>query len=116
MREVKSYCRFCMPFCGTRITLDDQDQIVDVKGDRDDLMTQGYICFKGVQAPASYHAEDRVLHPLKRQADGTFARISWQQALDEIAGKLRSTIDHYLGVSRMSLRFSSPLPRGKGFA
>src|SRR5690606_7291378 len=66
MREVKSYCRFCMPFCGTRVTLDDNDRIISVKGDRDDLMTSGYICFKGVQAPASYDAADRVLHPLKR--------------------------------------------------
>ena len=92
MREVKSYCRFCMPFCGTRVTLDDNDRIVSVKGDRDDLMTSGYICFKGVQAPASYDAADRVLHPLKRQPDGSFAPIPFEQALDEIADRLRALI------------------------
>lgn len=95
MREVKSFCRFCMPFCGTKVTLDDDDQIIAVSGDKDDLMTSGYICFKGVQAPASYSADDRVLHPLKRQPDGTFARIPLEQALDEIAAKLRDTIAHH---------------------
>lgn len=92
MREVKSFCRFCMPFCGTKVTLDDNDQIVSVKGDRDDLMTSGYICFKGVQTPASFSAPDRVLYPMKRQPDGTFTRIGFEQALDEIAAKLRNII------------------------
>src|SRR3546814_18324170 len=47
MREARSFCRFCMPFCGTRVTLDDKDHIVEVRGDRDDLMTTGYACMKG---------------------------------------------------------------------
>src|SRR3546814_11687592 len=75
MREARSFCRFCMPFCGTRVTLDDKDHIVEVRGDRDDLMTTGYACLKGLQAPASYNAADRVLQPLKRQADGSFQPI-----------------------------------------
>src|SRR3546814_10764068 len=89
MREARSFCRFCMPFCGTRVTLDDKDHIVEVRGDRDDLMTTGYACLKGLQAPASYNAADRVLQPLKRQADGSFQPIPLEQALDEIAAKLR---------------------------
>ena len=50
MREVKTFCRFCMPFCGVRVTLDDHDQIAEVRGDKDDLMTAGYACFKGLHA------------------------------------------------------------------
>ena len=50
MREVKSFCRLCMPFCGTRVTLDDNNHVVNVRGDRDDLMTSGYACVKGLQA------------------------------------------------------------------
>jgi anaerobic selenocysteine-containing dehydrogenase len=89
MREVRSFCRFCIPFCGTRVTLDDQDRIVEVRGDKDDLMTQGYACIKGLQAPASYNAPDRVLRTLKRQPDGSFTPIPLEQALDEIAEKLK---------------------------
>src|SRR3546814_15272437 len=56
-------------------------------------MTTGYACLKGLQAPASYNAADRVLQPLKRQADGSFQPIPLEQALDGIAAQLRQIID-----------------------
>lgn len=92
MKEVRSYCRFCMPFCGTKVTLDENEQIVEVKPDRDDLMTKGYICIKGVEAPAAYYAPDRIQHPMKRMPDGSFQRIALEQALDEIAAVIGQTI------------------------
>jgi len=92
MREVKSFCRFCMPFCGTRVTLDEHDRVVQVRGDRDDLMTSGYACIKGLEAAAALNAEDRVLRPLKRQPDGSFAPIAWETALDEIADTIRKIV------------------------
>jgi anaerobic selenocysteine-containing dehydrogenase len=95
MREVKSFCRFCMPFCGTRVTLDDDDRIVEVRGDRDDLMTTGYACVKGLQAPQAHSAADRILRPLKRQADGSFAPIPLEDALDEIAQKIQASIERH---------------------
>ncbi|WP_062344146.1 molybdopterin-dependent oxidoreductase [Novosphingobium sp. CCH12-A3] len=90
MREVRSFCRFCMVFCGTKVTLDDENHIVGVRGDHDDPMNQGYSCLKGVEAAGTYYAPNRVLHPLKRQPDGSFARIPLEQALDEIADKMRA--------------------------
>ena len=92
MREVKSFCRFCMPFCGTRVTLDDKDHVVQVRGDRDDLMTQGYACLKGLEAAGALYAPDRILRPLKRQPDGSFAPIALDQALDEIADRIRQSV------------------------
>ena len=88
MREVRSFCRFCMVFCGTRVTLDENDHIVSVRGDHDDPMNQGYSCIKGLEAAGAYYAPDRLLHPLKRQPDGSFSRIPFEQALDEIAAKI----------------------------
>lgn len=99
MREVKSFCRFCMPFCGTRVTLDDEDHVVQVRGDRDDLMTTGYACIKGLEASAAYYAPDRVLRPLKRQPDGSFAPIAWETALDEIAATIQATVAQHGGES-----------------
>src|ERR1700677_586659 len=95
MREVKSFCRLCMPFCGTRVKLDDNDHVVNVRGDRDDLMTSGYACVKGLQAPAAHTAPDRILRPLKRQLDGSFEPIPLERALDEIAEKLRVSIKRH---------------------
>ena len=92
MREVRSFCRFCMVFCGTKVTLDEHDHIVSVRGDHDDPMNQGYSCIKGIEAAAAYYAPDRLLHPLKRQPDGSFARIALEQALDEIAARMREIV------------------------
>jgi anaerobic selenocysteine-containing dehydrogenase len=99
IREVKSFCRFCMPFCGTRVTLDDQDRVVTVRGDRDDLMTKGYACIKGIEAAAAHYAPDRILRPLKRGPDGSFTSIAIETALDEIADTIRHTVDRHGGES-----------------
>jgi anaerobic selenocysteine-containing dehydrogenase len=91
-REVRSFCRFCTACCGTVLTVDAQDRIVRVRGDRDDLMTEGYACLKGLEAPAALYGPDRIMTPLKRRPDGSFESISLETALDEIADKLRQTI------------------------
>ncbi len=106
MREVKSFCRFCMPFCGTRVTLDDDGHLVSVRGDKQDPMNHGYTCIKGVQAPATYSAPDRILTPIKRAEDGSFHPIDVEQALDEIAERLRVIIDRHGGESVGAFRGS----------
>jgi anaerobic selenocysteine-containing dehydrogenase len=75
------------------VTVDEAEQIVAIRPDREDLITRGFVCYKGLQAPEAHRAEHRVLHPLKRRTDGTFERIGLEQALDEIAAKLRTVVD-----------------------
>jgi anaerobic selenocysteine-containing dehydrogenase len=75
------------------VTVDEQEQIVAIRPDREDPISKGFACYKGLQAPEAHHAEHRVLHPLKRRADGSFERIGLEQALDEIAAKVREIVD-----------------------
>lgn len=84
MREASSYCRICLGNCGVRVTIDDAERVVHVRGDRDNPLTQGYACIKGLESPAFQYHPDRLLHPLKRVGD-RFERIGLEQALDEIA-------------------------------
>jgi anaerobic selenocysteine-containing dehydrogenase len=88
VREARSYCRICGGLCGMRISVDDEDRIVAIKPDRDHPITQGYACSKGIDAVELHQGPTRLLHPLKRQPDGSFARIGLEQALDEIAERL----------------------------
>jgi anaerobic selenocysteine-containing dehydrogenase len=88
IREVTSFCRICGGGCGVRLKINAHDRIVDIKGDRQQPMSKGYACFKGLQAEEAHHGPARLLHSLKRQPDGSFARIPLDQALDEIAAKL----------------------------
>jgi anaerobic selenocysteine-containing dehydrogenase len=36
---------------------------------------------------------DRVTHPLRRMSDGTFERVSWDEALSDIGARLRAVLD-----------------------
>ncbi len=52
-------------------------------------------CLKGLAYVERQHSPDRILHPLRRQPDGSFERISWDSALDEIASRLKKTRDKH---------------------
>lgn len=92
MREAKSYCRLCFGFCGVKATIDEQDRVVTIRGDHDNPASLGYACIKGIEAPAMYNSPTRLLHPLKRVGD-QFVRIGLEQALDEIAERMKAIID-----------------------
>ena len=92
MREERSVCRYCPGACGMVLTVDDDGRLAKVRGDRDHLMSQGYACIKGLQAPEAANGDQRILRPLKRMPDGTFAEIPLATALDEIAAKLAGII------------------------
>jgi len=52
------------------------------------------VCRKGLNITYHQHHDDRLLYPLKRAGD-SFERISWDQAIDEIAEKLSATVNEH---------------------
>jgi anaerobic selenocysteine-containing dehydrogenase len=85
-RQARTFCRICAAHCGMVLTIEDgTERIVDIKGDKGNPLSQGYVCFKGLQAEEAHHGPARLLRPLKRQDDGTFAEIASEQA-----GELRT--------------------------
>jgi anaerobic selenocysteine-containing dehydrogenase len=84
-RIEQGICGICPGNCGVEIGLDN-DRIVQIdawKGHR-----QGVPCVRGRHAPEIVYSPDRIKTPLKRSGPkGTleFERISWDQALEEIA-------------------------------
>jgi anaerobic selenocysteine-containing dehydrogenase len=91
--ERKSFCRWCSACCGVRVTVEEgTERVIEVRGDPDDLLTSGYACIKGLQAPDIHNSPDRILAPLKRQPDGSFVEIDLEQALDEIAQSVSEII------------------------
>ena len=64
-----------------------------VAGVKEHPFTRGVLCAKVNDYPQKTYAEDRLLHPLRRKGakgDGAFERISWDEALDEIASRFRN--------------------------
>ena len=65
----------------------------DIKGDPSMPFTDGTLCTKVAHYLERTYASDRLLYPQKRigkKGEGRFARISWDEALDEIAERLKA--------------------------
>lgn len=96
VRQARSYCRICCASCGMVLKIDDdENKIVEIRGDKENPMSRGYVCFKGLQAEEAHHGPSRLLRPLKRQPDGAYVEISSEQALDEIAAKLGVVLERH---------------------
>jgi anaerobic selenocysteine-containing dehydrogenase len=93
MHEARSFCRTCIAGCGVILTIDDEGQIASMRGDRDHPISEGYVCFKGLQGRSSHHGHTRLLHSLKRHTDGHMGQIAPERAFDEIAARLRTILD-----------------------
>lgn len=85
----------CPDTCAMLVTVKD-GIATEVKGDPDHPNTAGALCTKVSRyVERTYHAE-RLLTPQKRigrKGEGKFARISWDEALDIIATKLKTIAD-----------------------
>jgi len=91
VETTKSFCRMCHAYCAIEVDVED-NKVVAVRGDADDPIFGGYTCIKGRSLPDAHNHPDRLRACYKRMPDGSFAVISSEQALDEIAAKLKEII------------------------
>ncbi len=67
------------------------EKAIKVTGDAGHPITKGFACAKTVHYPARQNHPERPLYPMKR-VNGELVRVSWEQALDEIADYLRGVL------------------------
>ena len=88
-REQHTFCRICEPLCGLIATVDD-GVLVSVRPDKDHVHSAGFMCTKAPAMVEVTYDDDRVLTPLKRSGGpGEFEPVSWDDAMDDIAVRLR---------------------------
>src|SRR4030042_5720004 len=80
-------CTICDHSCGMRGFVEDA-RITRVEGLKEHPLNRGQLCPKGERAIDLVYHPDRLKHPLKR-VNGDWRRISWEDALVEIADKLK---------------------------
>ena len=79
----------CPDTCSMRVTVE-AGVAVDLRGDADHPFTRGFLCQKMARYLDRVYSPDRLLHPLRRvgpKGSGEFGRVSWDEALAEIAAK-----------------------------
>jgi len=89
----KTGCVLCAQNCGLEVEVEN-NRIVKVKPDKSNLKSEGYFCRKGMNIAWHQHNADRLKYPLKKVGN-KFERISWDQAIDEIAAKLKGIVGEY---------------------
>ena len=108
-RIVHTVCSHdCPDSCAVLVTVNEEGRAVKVEGDPSQPVTQGFLCGKVAKYLDRVYAPDRVLYPLRRKAGRgkrarcragseheAFERVSWDEALDAIAARLKQIGDRY---------------------
>lgn len=98
-RWVNTVCDMCYVCCGIRAHVVD-GLVVELEGDPDSPQSRGKMCAKGKAGIIASHNPHRVKSPLKRTnpekgigVDPRWQEITWDEAIDTIAGKLKQIQD-----------------------
>ena len=97
-RKVRGYCALCTAHCATIATVEN-GRVTRLDPDHDHP-NGGVICVKGKAAPELVYNTDRLNYPLRRtrpkeDPDPGWQRVSWDEALNDIAKRLTSIREGY---------------------
>ncbi|HVY06297.1 MAG TPA: molybdopterin-dependent oxidoreductase [Burkholderiales bacterium] len=114
-RTVRVACPHdCPDGCSMRVTVDNlSGRAVKVEGDPTHPVTRGYLCNKVNNYLDLVYNEKRVMYPHRRigpkGADAKFVRIGWDEALAEIAAKLKGVIAEHGAEAVQPFSYSGTL-------
>jgi formate dehydrogenase major subunit len=94
-KEYTSVCTFCSCGCGMLCHVKD-GKLINLEGDPDHIINEGALCSKGASMGAVPNSDQRVTTPLYRAAGSDkWQQISWKEAIDKVAGKIKQTRDNH---------------------
>src|SRR6267142_1324998 len=99
MPEIRhSVCALdCPDACSLLVTVED-GRGTKLRGNPAHPVTRGFLCGKVAQYLEREYSPDRLLYPRRRvstKGDGRFERISWDEVLDTITGRLQAVSDEF---------------------
>ncbi|MBN1566571.1 MAG: molybdopterin-dependent oxidoreductase [Acidobacteria bacterium] len=98
-KVIPTFCAMCGPGLGCGIYAYVRNgRFVRVEGMKESPLNEGRLCAKAHAAPQWVYSPQRLRYPLRRtgkKGEGKFERISWNQALDLIASKLKEQKQRY---------------------
>jgi anaerobic selenocysteine-containing dehydrogenase len=91
-KQVPGMCQLCSTVCGIVGHVKD-GRVIKIEGNPNDPNSRGHLCARGHAGLNHLYHPERLLYPLKRvgeRGEGKWKRITWDEALDEIATKLKA--------------------------
>lgn len=96
-KVVRTICDSCMCQCGALAYVRD-GKVIKLEGDPNHPLNRGFLCPMGLSALQTVYHPDRVIYPLKRvgeRGDGKWRRVSWDEALGDIAERILKVREVY---------------------
>jgi anaerobic selenocysteine-containing dehydrogenase len=97
----------CPDACTIRVTLRG-GRIARIDGALSNEITNGYICAKVRHFDQRVYGDDRLLHPAVRtgaKGSGAFRRVSWDEALELIASRVRDVVTQFGGETILPVSY-----------
>ncbi len=91
-KVINTTCKGCHGGCGILATVEN-GVLTHIEGNPA-APTRGTMCSKGLSSIQHLGHPDRLKYPLKRKGkrgEGKWERISWEEALDTIASKMKES-------------------------
>lgn len=104
-------CNLCEAICGLEIKYEG-NQVISIAGDKNDPFSRGHVCPKAVALKDIYEDPNRLRQPVRRTDKG-WEKISWQDAFDEVAVKLK-TIQGQYGNNAIAMYAGNPSVHNSG--
>jgi anaerobic selenocysteine-containing dehydrogenase len=98
-------CPFCEATCGLEIETEGRE-VVSVRGDKDDVLSRGFICPKAHGLKQLHEDPDRLETPLVRR-EGELVEASWDEAFEEIDKRLSPIIAEH-GKNSVAVYIGNP--------
>lgn len=100
-KEVFSLCFMCSVRCPIKVKVKD-GQVVWIEGNPHVAGMEGSLCPRGAAGTNLLYDQQRLQSPLMRvgeRGSGSFRKVSWDEALDFVAGRLKEIIAKHGGQS-----------------
>ncbi len=98
LKRTPMVCEVCFWKCAGWAYTDKDGKIRKLVGNEEDQHSNGRLCPRGTGGLGMYYDDDRLKYPLIRVEENgkqTFKRVSWDEALDFIAKKLKAVKEKY---------------------
>ena len=105
-RTALRICPLCEAGCGLEVALSATDEVVRIRGDRDDVWSAGYLCPKGPALKHLHEDPDRLRAPVVRRG-GHLVEVGWDEAFAE-AGRLLGGVIAAHGREALGVYLGNP--------